>query len=481
MSGDTGPSAASQAAAPQPAPPQPATEAAARAEESGSPFRNPRFLALWIAQGVSQTVNTGLQFVLLILVVEKTDLNIAASGLIIALAAPPVVFGLVSGVLVDRWEKRRVMQVTNLLRAGCTALLVFGDGSLGSIYALTFLTATMGQFFLVAASASIPALVPRSQLLSANSAFQLTVLLSQFLGMVLVAPLMLKVFGFTPSYVVGALLILATLPLIDRLPALPPHLDFGRETWRDRLRAVPVDLRAAWRVVRRDNLTTLALIQLSTGGLLLFMFALLVPRFVQEVLEIDADNSAFVFAPTGVGALVALRFLPALGRRYTPSAIVTAALFGLTGAIAAFGSIHFLVDFLQEKQPWGALGPDQVGGVSLLVFITLVAAFPLGLAYALVNAPAQTVLHERAPADMRGRIIATQLMVANGASMAALLVVGGVTDAIGVEWVMFVVAGMTGVVAWVSVYFRHRAARAGELAQRPNGPAEGGAWTAPGP
>ncbi|MEE8370256.1 MAG: MFS transporter, partial [Dehalococcoidia bacterium] len=233
-----------------------------------------------------------------------------------------------------------------------------------------------------------------------------------------------------------------------------------------RARAVPGELRSAWAIIRGDRLTTLAMLQLSTGGMLLFVFALLAPRFVKDVLEKNPDNSVFIFWPLGLGAILALRLLTILGRRYSPTGIVTVGLFGLAGAIAAMGAVDFLVDFLQDEQPWGRLGPDQILGESLLVIVTVVLAFPMGIAYALVNAPAQTVLHERAPADMRGRVFSAQLMLANAISMFALLFIGGLTDAVGVAAVLFVVGVDTLGMAFFSVYMRRLAhAEAKSLAE----------------
>ena len=87
-------------------------------DPSVSIFHNRDFLLLWSAQGVSLVVNTALQFVWLILIVEKTGSSIAGSGLIIFLAAPPVLFGPISGVIVDRIDKRTVLIITNLVRGG---------------------------------------------------------------------------------------------------------------------------------------------------------------------------------------------------------------------------------------------------------------------------------------------------------------------------------------------------------------------------
>lgn len=437
--------------------PEPPAADAPPAGPEASIFRNRNFMALWLELAISRTANTAVQFVLLILIVEKTGSSVATSGLIISLAAPPVVFGLISGSVVDRMDKRSVIMGTNLVRAGLTALLVIGDGSTGSIFVIAFLTSTAGQFNLPAANAAVPSFVSRPQLMAANSFFQLTVAGAQLVGMIMLAPLMLKVFGFDASYIVGAALILVTVPIAARMPKLPPALESTSESWRARLRTVPGDTRSAIAVIRADRITLLAMLQLSTGGMLLFMFALLVPRFLPDVLDIDADNAVFVFWPLGLGALIALRFLPALGRRYTATGIVTVGLIGLAISTAAFAGINFLVDFLQDQQPFGALGPDQVGGLSLLIVLTLLLAFPMGVAYALVNAPAQTVLHERSPEAIRGRVFSTQLMLANAISMVALVIVGAIADITSVEGAMGAVAAMTLLAGFISLYMRRQA------------------------
>ena len=447
-----------------------AVRAALPHDPSASLFRNREFVLLWTAQGLSLVVNTALQFVWLILIVEKTGSSIAGSGLIIFLAAPPVLFGPISGVIVDRIDKRAVLIATNVVRAGATALLLIADVSVASIYAVAFVTATMGQFNLPAASAAVPAFVPRVQFLWANSVFQLTTAVGQLMGMVVVAPVMLKALGFDWSYIVGAMLLLLMVPILARLPRLPPEMERLGESWRAQLRAVPGDLHDTWVVVRRDRLMQLAMLQLSVGGMLLFMFALLVPRFVTDVLGRPAEDSVFVFWPVGVGALLTLRALPALGRRYSPTGIVTAALFGLAVSIAAFAAINFLVDALQDTP----LGLDNVKGDVLFIAVTMVLAFPMGVTYAMVNAPAQTVLHERTPAALRGRIFASQLMFANGASMVTLLAVGVVADVASVEAGLFAVAVITLAAATGSVHMRRLASREGLLRVQDGVPPGGG-------
>ena len=100
----------------------------------GPLFRNRPFLALWSATGIQLIINSAIQFVLLIWVLEQTGSPFAATLLVICLAAPPVVTGAVAGVLLDRLDKRRVLIVAVIVRSGLTALLLVADNvSVGAV------------------------------------------------------------------------------------------------------------------------------------------------------------------------------------------------------------------------------------------------------------------------------------------------------------------------------------------------------------
>jgi MFS family permease len=76
---------------------------------------------------------------------------------------------------------------------------------------------------------------------------------------------------------------------------------------------------------------------------------------------------------------------------------------------------------------------------SLLQLLAMAIAGPMGFCYALLNAPAQTVLHERVPPEMRGRIFATEVISVNFISLLPLLVIGAVTDWLKVPIVLLIV------------------------------------------
>ncbi len=77
----------------------------------------------------------------------------------------------------------------------------------------------------------------------------------------------------------------------------------------------------------------------------------------------------------------------------------------------------------------------------------------MGFTYAMVNAPAQTVLHERAPAEMRGRVFAAQVVLANAVGILPLIVAGSVADIFGVSLVLFAIALAMATIAGFSIYY----------------------------
>jgi MFS family permease len=200
---------------------------------------------------------------------------------------------------------------------------------------------------------------------------------------------------------------------------------------------IPEDFRASWRALRGDLASVTAMVQLTLSSALVLFFAILIPRYMHDTLAVEPDNAAFVFAPTGVGAILGLRLLPWFVQRIGKERVVTVGLGGIGLCLVALALVDPLAALLEGT---GVLHPEGVGGLGLLVTLTMFFAFPLGLSYALINAPAQTVLHERAPPEMRGRIFTTQVVSANFFSLLPLLVIGAITDLLGISLVLIFVA-----------------------------------------
>lgn len=406
---------------------------------------DPRFASLWLSQGIAQTAQNALLFTLLVVVLQITGSSAHTSLLVLCFILPSIPLGFIVGVILDRVHKPPVLVVTSLLRAGGCVLFLFFHDSEWSIYAISIGIATAGLFFNPAIVALIPSLVPKDRLVPANSLYNFTLTGSQLVGIVFIAPTVLKSLGPDGMFVGGAILFVLAALFAARISVgqerkdvhLPQGAMFG---------SIPTEFRESFRALTSDRRSLLALAQLITSSTLVLLFAILIPRYMEDVIGVPADSAALVFAPTGIGALVGLRFIPWFARR-GKNRVVVIGLSGLASCLVLLALVEPIAELWERT---GAIDPSYFLRVSLLQALVMCFAGPMGFFYALLNAPAQTVLHERAPPEMRGRIFATQVVSANFISLLPLIVVGVLTDLVKVTPVLLLLAALVGTLAVAS-------------------------------
>ena len=143
--------------------------------------RSPSFGYLFLATAGS-SFGTYLAAVALTLqVYDETGSGTWVAALLIADFLPIVVIGFLLGPLVDRLSRRRLMIASDLVRFGVFAALPFVDG-VGTLIALAAVSGIATGFFLPAANAAIPNLVPEEELVNANSLVVTVETLSWMIG-----------------------------------------------------------------------------------------------------------------------------------------------------------------------------------------------------------------------------------------------------------------------------------------------------------
>ncbi|MBI4496292.1 MAG: MFS transporter [Chloroflexi bacterium] len=419
--------------------------------QPGSVLRNRPFLLLWSAQVLSQTAASALLYALMVFVEERTNSSVQMSILVLSTILPSVVFGMAAGVFVDRWNKKKVLVATNLLRGLAVLLFAWLHQSLAVIYAINLIFSTITQFFAPAEVASIPALVRRRQLIEANGLFNLTFSMSQLVGFVFVGPALVKSVGVVGLFVSMAVVYFVCAALVGLIQVKEPaRLPGGKST--DLLRGVLSDLREGWHVLSRDRAISLALVNVTLANSLLLIVGMLAPGYVSRVLGMMPEDAVIIMAPGGVGVLLGIVVLRYLTLRYAKEYLATVGLFLTAGVLYALGLVGNLGTGLAART-YALLAAVDQANFPLLVGAVMVLALLLGLAYAVVNVPAQTVLQERCPVEVRGRVFATQFVVANAVSLAPLIFLGGLADLVGVNVVVFLAATA---VLGMGFFSRHR-------------------------
>jgi MFS family permease len=411
-------------------------------------WRNHAFLRLWAAQAITQTAQNAIWFALLVIVEEATQSTTHLGITILSVILPSVLFGIPAGVYVDRWDNRTVLLVTNLARCAIVLMYIAVGPTVVLLYSVSFVFSLVTQFFAPAEMSMIPRLVGR-RLMQANSFFHITFIVSQFVGLVLVGPLVVKLLGTTSFFMSMAAAYWVSALLVWRLPSHVGTRSRGA-------RAHPVgellsQLGEVLHLLRADRTMSAATGYLTLGMTLTLMVAMLAPRFVVASLGIAASDAVLVLAPAGLGMLGAAFTLSrsAVGQSDRPR-IVTVGLLVVAVALGVAAGAP------QLARMAGLIAPEGVGLLALshwnfaVIGVVMLAALLAGCGFAGIVVASQTLLQERAPVGALGRVFAVQLTLGNLCSIVPLILVGGLADLFGVGRVLLAVAGGVLVVALLS-------------------------------
>lgn len=406
-------------------------------------LRNRAFLALWAAQILSQVAANATTFALIVLVGELTKSNTSSSILILFAILPAVVFGVMAGVIVDRTDRKRVLVVTNALRAAAVLPLLVLGHSVAAAYIVNFLVAAITVFFVPAESATIPAIVRKRDLLVANSLFTFTFNGAFLVGFIILAPVVIALSGYDALFIVigamfaGSALLCLTVPSVSA-PAAKDHL--GVQIAGAAVKQTLGGMGEALAYLRGNPAVVWSLVYIALTYMLVAVAGALAPGFVREVLGLGEKNVVVLVGPAGIGVVVGLGALNAIGGRLEPMRAIGIGLLVTAGALMVLALQRPLAVVFRT-----ATGPNEA--FPFFVAVVSLTAFVFGIAYAFITVPSMTRLQSELHDDIRGRIFGVLNTLVSVFSFLPLLLVGPVADIYGVAPV-FSGAAVVCVLAW---------------------------------
>ena len=135
-------------------------------------FRNRFFVYLWTGQLISTIGDSLTSLAAGIIVFQRTGSILNVGIMLMVSAAPTLVFGLIAGVFVDRFDRKTIMIVSVILRAGLVAAIPISLEMTNDIiwlYVIVLLSASVQQFFDPANDSVLPEIASDEELASANS------------------------------------------------------------------------------------------------------------------------------------------------------------------------------------------------------------------------------------------------------------------------------------------------------------------------
>jgi MFS family permease len=421
----------------------------------------------------------------------------AGTGLVILSSIlPAFLASLIAGAVVDRFGRRPTLLVSHFARALLAIGFWAGTHFLSPAVALAAIalvnvgTAAFGQFAFPAELSLVPDLVPRERVPRANAILQFGMLLGEGLGIIFLAPFLIRLWGVPAVGLSGALLCLTAMLLVFGLPrddvqrppalstatgslstakgslstgtgslstakgtmpkgtgagspqpdrTLPPQ---GDENDAGRKRLTWADLKAGWKTIAGDPVLRLVVLQLTVGATLLLVLLSLVPGLATRYLDVAVVDAPFLVLPGGLAFVLAATVVSRVQRGgerrqvwLPPPAWIAIGLL-----VVGFGTVLLGVTAVLEP------------GIGL----ALLGITAIGLGLGAVVIPGRVVLQQRPPRELRARVIAGQLTMANAAAVIPLLVGGTLADRLGLGPVIIVLGVLAAAAGLAGARHIHR-------------------------
>jgi MFS transporter, DHA3 family, macrolide efflux protein len=398
------------------------------------------FTALWTGQLVSALGDRIHQVALAFIVLETTGSAIAVGAVFLVATLPNLLFSPIAGGLVDRWDHREVMIVSDLLRAGLVLLIPLAAvTNLALAYPLVFLVTTVSIFFRPAKGAILPRIVSGEDLVAANSALWVGETFADIFGYV-VAGLFVAILGSqlplafwvdSVTYVASALLI-ASISVAPLAKVAADKADgvFGA------FRRLGGEILEGWRFLRGETTLMANTLQATAGQFMMGIVLALTPLYAAELLNVTGvpedvrdrmTKEAYGYLEGAIGA----------------GNLVGGFLIGLIGSRLALGKMVIV----------GYVGTGAMVALLALagnVPVALAMMFGAGAANLAYVIPSQTLFQRRTPPELMGRVLSFRFSLVIGSTTLAMGVGGvlgeffGASVVIGVFGLVTVAAGLAG-------------------------------------
>jgi MFS family permease len=401
-------------------------------------LKNRPFLFLWTGQIVSQIADKVLLVMsIALLTTYHIPVKYAASSssyLMVASTIPAILFGAAAGIFVDRYPKKKIMVLADLIRGSLILLLPILPKEFVVLLLITFAISTVTQAFAPAEQSAIPLVVKPENLLTANALFTSTTMGSIIVGFAIGEPILTAVTNISKTgsreVLVAALYFLAAG--LGQFVQIQETIAEGRSSTNDNSKHTQrvnpwYELKVGFDYLRSNKLLLNAMMQLAVLFSTIAALPVLSIKLTAEV-GLKPEQFGFLVAPLGIGLVLGAGILGHFGNRLQQKSLPLIGFIGMSIVLAIFTFVNNLL-------------------------LGLFCAGILGLGASLIAVPMQTLIQERTPESMRGKVFGFQNNAVNIAVAVPLIIAGPLTDRFGLQpvlWGMSIIVTVAGILAWNS-------------------------------
>jgi MFS family permease len=396
---------------------------------SRSPLRRRSFALLWSGGLINDLGDWTLMIALPVFVFQLTGSALTTSTVFVVELVPGLIAGQLAGVLVDRWDRRRILVISGFVQAACQLpLLAVTADRLWIVYVVAAVESCLVRLCSPAKAALVPSVVERDELATANSLSAVADNLARLVGSPL-GGLALQLVGLPGVVLLDAATYVASSLLIagvrvrpeadaDRLasPAAAAAPATQTEPGRPRLVADWLD---GLRTIGRDGRLRAVLFIGAASQLSQGIFVVLFVVFVLERLGGSPGDVGLIRGVQAIGGIAGGLLVGAIARRMSPR--------GLIGwGFIAFGLISLTT--------WNLPALTTALGFYLGLFVAV------GIPGVATSTGLITTVQALTPPTHLGRVFATFETAAGALAAVGVLAAGALADRFGVVAILDVQA-----------------------------------------
>jgi DHA3 family macrolide efflux protein-like MFS transporter len=366
-------------------------------------LKNKSFRTLWLAQLVSIFGDFLALFGVISLITFRLHgTAVQVTAVTIAFALPLALVGPPAGVFVDRWNVKRLMIASDLIRAALALALVFVK-DVRQICLIFVLLSSVSSFFAPAQSVTLRTLVPVEGLLAANALMAQAFYMVRILAPAL-AGLLIWAIGENTCFYLDSLSFIFSAAMLSTLVILRPRAQNQEKT----LKALTADFLAGNKFIFTHSGLSFVFIAMAVAIFILSSFSPLISIYIRDLLRAGSFWFGVISSMVGVGLILGTQIVNRVAHNRSKTSVVLSGLFGLGIGVALLGSF--------KNIPMAAA-----------------STFTMGLAIALVLVPAQTMSQQETPQPMIGRVSSSFMSLISLAQVLGLLLSGFLAQMMGIR------------------------------------------------
>lgn len=376
-------------------------------------FKNKNILFLWLGHFISHTGDAIYMMALPWLILDFTGSKSSTALVTASVYLPSLIFGLFAGSLVDRYSRKRIMLISDILRAIIVLLIpiviITENQSTFIIGIIAFLLSTAGTPFYPARDSLIPNLVSIKKLSMVNSFISTSGQLSHLMGPVF-AGIFVGIVGLTHLFTLNSVTFLLSFIFIWSISIKETITDKSKNTYID-------DIKTGLKFIKNEKGILILIIMTSINNLFIMGPAIIgMPVFVREILNAEFTTLAKIESAMALGmllgSLIIIKFLKNIS-------FVKILFFGII-----FDGITYSILYGVNSE-----------------LITIITLFIHGIGIPLIVVSRTNLIQKYIPNELRGRIFSMVNMSVLGTTAISSMLTGFALEYISAQ-LLFLIIGI---------------------------------------